>query len=43
MQLEISDKVVNNLPYAQLKISSDFKSEIWEQIKNAIKIIILGK
>ena len=38
MQLEISDKVINNLPYVQLKISSDFKLEIWNQIKNAIKI-----
>ena len=38
MQLEISDKVINNLPYVQLKVSSDFKLEIWKQIKDAIKI-----
>ena len=38
MQLEISDKVINNLPYVQLKVSSNFKFEIWDQIKNSIKM-----
>ena len=38
MQLEISDKVINNLPYVQLKGSSNVKFEIWDPIKNSIKM-----
>ncbi len=37
MQLEISDKTINHIIYTQLKISNDFKLDVWEEIKKSIK------
>ena len=36
MQLEISDKTINHIIYTQLKISNDFKLDVWEEIKKSI-------
>lgn len=37
MQLEISDKIISNIIYAQLKVSPDFKPDVWESIKKSIQ------
>ena len=34
---EISDKIISNIIYAQLKVSPDFKPDVWESIKKSIQ------